>query len=101
MSSLMPRRFQYHRGAFKPAGSGIVIPPSKFSNPFRPARGEYGDPAAHARVVAQYREWITAPQQAELLAKARRELRGLDLGCFCRPGLPCHADVLLELVNQE
>jgi hypothetical protein len=100
MSSL-PRRFQYHRGTFKPPGSGIVIPPSKFSNPFRPARGEYGDPAAHARVVAQYREWITAPAQAGLLAAARRELRGLDLGCSCRPGLPCHADVLLELVNQE
>ena len=31
----------------------------------------------------------------------RRELRGLDLGCYCAPGLPCHADVLLELVDQD
>ena len=97
----MPIRFQYHRGALKPLQSRIVLRPSKFGNPFRLALGEYGDPAAHARVVAQYREWITAPQQAELLARARRELRGLDLGCFCRLGLPCHADVLLELVNQD
>ena len=97
----MPIRFQYHRGALKPLHSRTVLRPSKFGNPFRLAPGEYGDPAAHARVVAQYREWITAPQQAELLARARRELRGLDLGCFCRLGLPCHADVLLELVNQD
>lgn len=26
-------------------------------------------------------------------------LRGRDLACFCPIGLPCHADVLLELAN--
>lgn len=26
-------------------------------------------------------------------------LRGKNLACWCRPGLPCHADVLLELAN--
>lgn len=26
-------------------------------------------------------------------------LRGLDLGCFCPLGQPCHADVLLEFAN--
>ena len=25
------------------------------------------------------------------------ELRGKNLACWCRPGAPCHADVLLEL----
>lgn len=29
-----------------------------------------------------------------------RELRGKDLVCWCSP-LPCHADVLLELANEE
>ena len=28
-----------------------------------------------------------------------RELSGKDLICTCRPGDPCHADVLLELAN--
>jgi hypothetical protein len=46
-----------------------------------------------------FREWITAPDQAELLAHARRELRGHDLGCNCSLRDECHADVLLELVN--
>lgn len=28
-------------------------------------------------------------------------LRGKNLACWCKPGEPCHADVLLELANQE
>jgi Domain of unknown function (DUF4326) len=31
---------------------------------------------------------------------ARRELAGKDLACWCAPGLPCHADVLLGIANQ-
>lgn len=27
------------------------------------------------------------------------ELRGKNLACWCKPGEPCHADVLLELAN--
>jgi hypothetical protein len=29
------------------------------------------------------------------------ELRGKNLACWCKPGDPCHADVLLELANAE
>jgi hypothetical protein len=29
----------------------------------------------------------------------RRELRGKNLACWCVPGAPCHADVLLEIAN--
>lgn len=27
------------------------------------------------------------------------ELRGKNLACWCKPGSPCHADVLLRLAN--
>jgi hypothetical protein len=27
-------------------------------------------------------------------------LRGKNLACWCAPGLPCHADVLLEIANR-
>ena len=27
------------------------------------------------------------------------ELRGKNLACWCPPGCPCHADVLLEIAN--
>ncbi len=26
-------------------------------------------------------------------------IRGHDLACWCKPGAPCHADILLELAN--
>lgn len=30
----------------------------------------------------------------------RSELRGKNLACWCKPGEPCHADVLLQLANE-
>jgi hypothetical protein len=30
----------------------------------------------------------------------RRELKGRDLACWCKPDEPCHADVLLEIANR-
>lgn len=32
-------------------------------------------------------------------SQLRQELRGKNLACWCKAGAPCHADVLLELVN--
>ena len=34
-------------------------------------------------------------------AAAREELRGKNLACFCPLSEPCHADVLLEVANEE
>lgn len=28
-------------------------------------------------------------------------LKGKNLACWCKPGAPCHADVLLEIANNE
>ena len=42
-----------------------------------------------------------------LIARRRRvlaslhELRGMNLACWCSPSQPCHADLLLELVNRS
>lgn len=36
-----------------------------------------------------------------LASQAAAELRGKDLACWCPLDQPCHADVLLELANQE
>jgi hypothetical protein len=99
----MPIRYQHQRreGFKGPAPCKLVTRASRFGNPFKVPPEKRHDPAAHAESVARFRAWITASKQAELLADARRELRGLNLGCSCPLGLPCHADVLLELVNQE
>jgi hypothetical protein len=29
------------------------------------------------------------------------QLRGKNLACWCKLGDPCHADVLLELANED
>jgi hypothetical protein len=39
------------------------------------------------------------PAQFTTVEDVRRELRGKSLACWCKPGEPCHADVLLELAN--
>lgn len=33
------------------------------------------------------------------LVEALPRLRGRDLACWCAPGKPCHADVLIEMAN--
>lgn len=65
---------------------------SPFANPFR--IGQDGD---RDEVIAKYREWILA--RPELVERARRELKGKKLGCWCDPE-PCHAHVLRELAEQ-
>lgn len=35
----------------------------------------------------------------KLILSRLDELRGHDLCCWCKPGQPCHADVLLQLAN--
>ena len=32
--------------------------------------------------------------------RLRIDLAGKNLACWCKPGEPCHADVLLEIANQ-
>lgn len=50
--------------------------------------------------VACYREYMLA-QMAEhqCVRDAVNELRGKNLACWCKPGTPCHADVLIEIAN--
>ena len=35
----------------------------------------------------------------QAMEAAREELHGKDLACWCKPGNPCHADVLLQIAN--
>ena len=79
----------------KPPNTVYVGRPCRFGNPFR--RQEYGIP----RAIELYEAWIQQPAQASLLEEARRTLRGNNLGCWCKPGLACHTDVLLWLVNDR
>lgn len=53
------------------------------------SNGSMCEPQAHPD---SYVGWIIANAPV---------LRGKNLACWCKPGAPCHADVLLELANPE
>lgn len=65
---------------------------SAFGNPFK-----IGPDGTRAEVIEKYRSWLLGSQ--ELLLRLP-ELRGRRLACWCKP-LPCHGDVLAELVDAD
>jgi len=52
--------------------------------------------ASRDEAVARFREWFLS--QPNLVARARRELKGKTLGCWCKPAA-CHGDVIAEVVD--
>jgi hypothetical protein len=66
--------------------------PSVWGNPF--VIGRDGD---RATVIAKYEAWLQ--QQPALVARARRELSGKVLGCWCAPHA-CHGDVLARIASE-
>ena len=90
----MAARIQLRRtkGWRKPAGAVVVARPSRWGNPF--VVGVDGDRAA---CVARYRDALERGELTFTAADVRRELAGHDLACWCTPGEPCHADVLLAI----
>lgn len=96
----MAERIQLSRakGWRMPPNTVKVDRSTKWGNPFR------GD---QSEVVARYRSFVKSPNprgHAELTAFSAlvhdmHEIRGKNLACWCKPGTPCHADVLLELAN--
>jgi hypothetical protein len=65
---------------------------------FEPIKCETSHEALE-HAVRLFREWVTAPEQSDLLVQVRHQLVGFNLACWCPLDLPCHADVLLELAN--
>ncbi|UZW55519.1 DUF4326 domain-containing protein [Sphingobium sp. JS3065] len=89
-----PARVQLSRakGWRMPPDTVKVDRSTKWGNPY-PVDAKRTAPMA----VAAFRLHILAcPALREM---ASRELRGKNLACWCQPGEPCHADVLLEIAN--
>ncbi len=83
------------RGEALPPNTRYVGRPTVFGNPFKVV----GDDAMDRKdAVAAYALWIGHPDRAWLVEKVKKELRGMDLACWCAPEA-CHADVLLEIAN--
>jgi hypothetical protein len=92
-----PRRIQLSRKRAwrKPKNAVVVARPTKWGNPFVAVHGRTVEQA-----VAQYEKWLSNdPNGIQTLSEAKVALRGKNLACWCKPGTPCHAEVLLRLVN--
>lgn len=88
-----------------------VTRPGRWGNPFTIADigKRYGLhlAAAQAKAVERCEQWLRGTLDPALSPGVppptrediRDELAGRNLACWCRPGTPCHADVLIELAN--
>jgi Domain of unknown function (DUF4326) len=76
-------------------GQGKPRPPGWKPCEFRDRRD------AQIAALGAFVTWINHPDQADVVARIRRDLRGRDLACFCSERSPCHADVLLLVANQD
>jgi hypothetical protein len=88
----MPKRIQRKRtkGWRMPPNTIYVGRPGRFGNPF---------PMPHFE-RANFMAWLASDApRAVAMMKAIPDLRGKNLACWCAPGKPCHADVLLEIAN--
>lgn len=65
--------------------------PSQWGNPF-----QIGRDGTREQVIAKYRDWIVT--QPKLMGDLHT-LAGKRLCCYCYP-LPCHGDVLADLVEK-
>lgn len=50
--------------------------------------------------VDSFRAWMRGDLKNSYPVPDLAPLRGKNLACWCKPGEPCHADVLLELANE-
>lgn len=99
---MTPQRITLSRakGWKMPENTVVVARPSMWGNPFRV--GDFGIPD-QAAAVQRYGEWLdgrVVGPEPHLIDHIRTRLRGKNLACWCKPGQPCHADVLLELANR-
>lgn len=87
-----------------------ITRPGKWGNPFTidDMAERYGldADAAQVKAVELCEAWLRgrldktlSPGSPPARAEIRDDLAGYNLACWCRPGTPCHADVLIELAN--
>ena len=101
----MPERIQRSRrkGWTIPTGAVYVGRPTKWGNSYRigDPHPETGAPMTRRDVVALFRLDVEDRLKFDVsLVERLADLRGHDLVCWCPVGLPCHADVLLEVANR-
>lgn len=83
-----------------PADAVYVGRPTKWGNPYSHQNGTLARFKVDTKqeAIDAFRDMLW--EDDEMQSEAIEELRGKDLVCWCAPR-PCHADILLELVNAD
>ena len=73
--------------------------PSPWGNPFSDKPKSIAEVKTETReeAIACYEEYLR--QNPELIERAKRELKGKVLGCWCKPKA-CHGDILAKIANE-
>jgi hypothetical protein len=100
-----PKRIQLsrQRGWRLPLGARSVARPSRYGNPYvvGAPHPDHGCPMSLLESVGLF-EHRYLPEHPELVERAKRELAGRDLGCFCSLNAPyCHANTWLRVANTD
>lgn len=90
---MTPERIQRKRtkGWRLPANTVCVSRPGRYGNPFD------WQLLGREEAVRRFRLDLLARLEGD--PHCLDELRGRNMACWCKPGEPCHADILLELAN--
>ncbi|MFI7576295.1 DUF4326 domain-containing protein [Micromonospora sp. NPDC049497] len=78
-------------GAVYVGRQGFGLRRSPWANPFSVRKHD------RAEALRLYRRWLVG--QPALVDRARRELTGKQLACWCRVEDACHADVLADIIG--
>ena len=77
-----------------------------FGNPWKAGQSGFDGrmPIDVIGAVGMFIDMLADPEKCDAAGYPDPEdirllLRGKNLACWCKPGQPCHADVLLELAN--
>lgn len=106
----MPERVQLsrQRGWRMPPNTVKVDRSTRWGNPFKVGDAVQSSTAMPVAICFSQREAVEAFRGfcghnigRKFVDSVKQELRGKNLACWCKPGEPCHADVLLELANAE
>jgi hypothetical protein len=73
--------------------------PSSWGNPFSDKPKSLAEVKVDSReeAIACYEKWLK--RNPEMIERAKRELRGKVLGCWCSPKA-CHGDILARIANE-
>jgi hypothetical protein len=102
MNQPQPIQRRRTKGWRLPPNTISVARPGLWGNPHRIGVNGCGDAKTAVLWYEQDLLDLTLKDKNQFSLLSRvHELRGKNLACFCKPGEPCHRDVLLKYANLE